>query len=127
MGGQGRDNELCVGPGGSELPMRPLERVISWAVGSVGLELRKNLRLERTRVRFLRTLHDSLQGVGMAVPVPSPESCLIFSPAPTRMEGQNMGVFRWVGAEKVLIRGKSCAFTLREYLLKFCQRLQANR
>lgn len=65
--------------------------------------------------------------VGVGVPAPCPELCLIVSPTPTQMEGQNMEVFRWVGAEKVLIRGKSSAFMLREHLLKFCQRLQANR
>lgn len=127
LGGKRRDNELYVGPGESELPLGPLGRANSWTVVSVGLELRIKLRLERIQVRLLRTLHDSTQGMGVGVPAPCPELCLIFSPTPTQMEGQNMRVFRWVGAEKVLIRGKSSVFMLREHLLKFCQRLQANR
>lgn len=64
LGGKRRDNELYVGPGGSELPLGPLGRANSWTVVSVGLELRIKLRLERIQVRLLRTLHDSTQGMG---------------------------------------------------------------
>ena len=35
---------------------------------------------KRTCVRIIRVIHDSPQGVGVPVSLPSPESCLIFSP-----------------------------------------------
>jgi hypothetical protein len=75
---------------------------VSQTAGSVGLEPRTKMFVEISRVG------DSPPGVGKVGSAPSSSSCLIFSPysTPTQMERRNVGVFRWVGAEKVLVRGK---------------------
>lgn len=78
-------------------------------------------------VRILRVVSDSPGGIGLAVPKHVLTPVRAFLPAHTQMEGNSVGVFRWVGAGNVLVRRKrESTFTLREHLLKFCQQLQAN-
>lgn len=62
-------------------------------------------RLGRTQIGIITAVRDSPQGVDTAVPAPPPESCLI-SPNPSQKEGENVEVFRWVGAKEVLVRGE---------------------
>lgn len=65
----------------------------------------ENPGLGRTQIGIITAVRDSPQGVDVAVLVPPPQSCLI-SPNPSQEEGENVEVFRWVGAKEVLDRGK---------------------
>lgn len=60
---------------------------------------------ESSQIGIITAVRDSPQGVDVAVPAPPPESCLI-SPSLSQKEGENVEVFRWVGAKDVLVTGK---------------------